>query len=669
MFPVFSAQTDKKNLPAMKTNYKLYIAACALALLSACGNNSTSTESAITTVALTGNPAGNAPVAPKLAVDAYTPPASSQQPVSPMKARNMRTAPPATHIALGAPLASMAAKANAGAGKPFQIGFGRDVAQTATATATRQVLQWHTTETGGQVAAINFNSTGAKGLRIGLLVTQLPASATLRFYAKGAATAHEVKGAKILGILAANLAAGDKSDAGRTYWGPVVEGIDATVEIELPPGVATGAVDVAIPSVSHMFMSMKEGSAIAPLATYAAPNHPKSLSCQVDVSCTAPLPAASNAVLWLLFQENGSSYICSGTVLSNTANNGIPYVLTANHCISNQTVASTLYSESNYRSASCDATSGNYFATDGTSAALLYTAYNTDSTLLRLNGTLPAGVLYAGWDATTVAAVNTTITGIHHPYGDAQRLSRGVVDGYYTRVVAAGVERFELSDAANSTILSVNLTTGIVQPGSSGSGLFKGADSNPQLVGMLYGGVAAACETPTTSKPQATVYGRFDVAFNAGMSDWLTQGVKTVAQLYNASTGVHYYTIGVTDASNVVSANVGYSNQGSSFTASSVPAAGLSPVHRFFNTSNGTYFYTISEKERAAVAANTPRMRNDGVVWYASATAAAGTVPLYSAFNSATGSQFFTTSSAALSSLIAANPQFKTDGIAFYVAP
>jgi lysyl endopeptidase len=366
----------------------------------------------------------------------------------------------------------------------------------------------------------------------------------------------------------------------------------------------------------------------------------------------------------LVYDKSDGTYICSGTLLNDNINSATPYVLTANHCISDQTVASTLYTEFKYRSQTCNnATTGTYFSTVTDGATLLYTAYATDTTLMRLYGTPSTNVLYAGWDSTTAPATTTAVHNIHHPHGDQQRLSRGSVTGYSVRNPTVTTS-FPGSNITNGTILNVTLTTGWTQPGSSGSGLFKGADTNPQVIGQLFGGTLAVCGVNASN-----VYGRFDVAYNAGMSDWLTQGVKTVTQLYNAATGVHYYAYGVTDSSTFSASNPAYNNQGASFKVSSYQTAGLSPVYRFFNTSNGTYFYTISEKERAAVATNTLRMRYDGIVWYANATPAAGTVPLYSAFNKTTGSQYFTTSSAARSSLIAANPQFITDGIAFHVTP
>jgi lysyl endopeptidase len=670
----------------MKTALKLFFALSILAMLTACGSNTSDTQAdPITGKSAFAVAATQAALA--LAVDAYRPPASSISPESPLKPRDLSVAPIATNIALGAPqdsLTTTARKNNETAaddhmGKPLQIGFGRDVAQTATALATNQVLKWQATKSGGQVAAINFSSTGAKGMRVGVLVDKLPAAATLRFYAKGEASAFEIKGANVLAVLAANLASGDKSNEGRTFWSPVIKANNGTLEIEIPVGTDTNAVQVSIPIISHFFMSSSEAQTISTQSTYDGNNpnrtgNNSTETCQIDVTCITPstpaLPAASDAVAWLIFNRSGGyANICSGTLLNDNINSATPYLLTANHCISTQTTASTLYTEFKYRSLACNnAVTGEYYPTTPDGASLLYTAAATDSTLLKLNASPSTSVLYAGWDATVAPATSTVVHSIHHPQGDQQRLSRGSVVDYWLR---SGTTGMSSSNISAGTILGISQSAGNTEPGSSGSGLFKGTDANPVLIGQLFGRLIG--NTPADSCLDAAekrIYGRFDVAYNAGMSDWLNQGIKNVTQFYNTATGIHYYAYGVTDSSVFSAANQAYSNQGTAYKVSSFQTAGLSPVHKFYNTSNGTYFYTISEKERAAVASNTPRMRYDGVVWYASATlTGANSLTVYSAFNKATGSQFFTTSLTARNNLIAANSQFIADGIAFYVAP
>lgn len=197
--------------------FKLLATGFVVGVLVACGGNTTSTSEAA------NNVTKPSPVA--LAVDAYRPAADILTAESPLKARDLTVAPIATNIILGVPISSLTSAARKNneiqaeelLGKPLQIGFGREVLQTASAAATNQMLKWHATKSGGQVSAINFTSTGAKGMRVGLLVDKLPESATLRFYANGAVLAFEIKGADVLAVLAKNLASGDTSNDARTY--------------------------------------------------------------------------------------------------------------------------------------------------------------------------------------------------------------------------------------------------------------------------------------------------------------------------------------------------------------------------------------------------------------------------------------------------------------------
>ena len=656
----------------MKTNLKLFLATCFVSLLAACGNNSSNTNndaSAVNEAAAlpAGSPLGSVPSTNAQKADAYTPLVNTQQADSAVKARDLSVAPTAAQITLGAPATSQAAAitkqaASSSGGKPFRIGFYRDVAQTGTASATKQVLTWQATASGGQVAAINFSSSGAKALRIGLLVSQLPASATLRFYAKAADTAYEVNGAEVLRVLATNLASGDKSDAGRTYWGPVVDGTDATFEIELPAGVRADEVDVSVPKISHHFLSLSEASTITPQESGSAPN--AGLVCQVDVSCTTPLPAASNAVVWLAYNDFDGASACSGTLLNNSKNNGFPYVLTANHCISDQTVANTVDSRSRYRSTGCNATSFNYFRTPVGGATLVYTAYSTDTTLLLLKGSPPAGVLFAGWDATTVPALSTAVSNIHHPRQDSQRISRGTVTGYLDRNFNA------VLDASTATVLDVSLTTGLTQDGSSGSGLFKGSDANPQLIGQLFGGEAPSCSN-TSSR---SVYGRFDIAFRDGMRTWLSPDSASlnpsrqpVFRFYIPKSGMYFYTIYTSERDTILATlSNAFTYEGIAFYASPTPSAGYAPITRFRNNLNGSYLYTISDVEKASILQNYPQYVLEGTAWYAESSAAGGGSPLYR-FRTNNNSHIYTAYDTEKANILANYTSFVLEGPAYYV--
>ena len=331
----------------MKTNSvltKLLLASCIVSVLAACGNNASNVETSANTTASAGTATLAANVALQhMAVDSFRPPASTEAQESPFKPRDVLVAPMPASISLGVPPASQgaamrisnddAAAAATMSGdiavRPLKIGFGRFVAQTSTTATTQQLLKWQTTASGGLIAAINFESTGAKGIRLGLLVTQLPETATLRYYGKGATTAFEVKGADVLKVLATNLAAGDKSDAGRTYWAPGIDAADATLEIELPMGISSSTVNVAVPQVMHMTMStddVNEQQAVSTMAT-GTDGTKIGATCQVDVTCETTLPAASNAtahLYFLTYDSNGvtGAFTCSGTLLNDSISGG-----------------------------------------------------------------------------------------------------------------------------------------------------------------------------------------------------------------------------------------------------------------------------------------------------------------------------------------------------------
>ncbi len=78
----------------------------------------------------------------------------------------------------------------------------------------------------------------------------------------------------------------------------------------------------------------------------------------------------------------------------------IPYFLSANHCISTQTVASTLNTYWFYRAASCNSASlSGSMKTLTSGATLLYASLATDTSFMRLNSALPTGANLAGWTA------------------------------------------------------------------------------------------------------------------------------------------------------------------------------------------------------------------------------------------------------------------------------
>lgn len=396
-------------------------------------------------------------------------------------------------------------------GVPLQIGVSRDVPMLRNTTHTSALMSW-TSIPGGQIAAISITSPDALGLRLGLLVEKLPRTALLRFYAQGAEQVFEVSGQEIMDTIARNLAAGDASDEARTYWSPVIDGQEMTVEIELPAGVSPDEVMFSIPRVSHLFVSPLDTSALQERISGA-------VWCNLDSMCyTSTWGNESLATAKMTFTKDGGSYLCTGTLMNDSdPSTFIPYFLTAHHCISTQSVASTLQTYWFYRASSCNSgTLSSSVQTLTSGATLLYVGSTTDTSFLRLHSPAPPGAMYSGWSA-GLPVLSTPIIGIHHPKGDLQKISAGNITDYASCTPNAGdtFRCFPMSSGA-ADHLKVVWGLGITEGGSSGSGLWIVYGSSHYLVGQLQGG-SSSCVTPTAPD----YYGRFDVAYNAALFQWL----------------------------------------------------------------------------------------------------------------------------------------------------
>ena len=209
---------------------------------------------------------------------------------------------------------------------------------------------------------------------------------------------------------------------------------------------------------------------------------------------------------------SGGSASCTGALVNNTANDGTPYFLTANHCYSAGSGPSWVF-VFNHETSGCTGTTG---PTNQTISGCTLKAKNagSDFCLVQLSSTPPAtyNVQYAGWDASDAATV-TSATCIHHPSGDLKKISfenNAVPQGSWSSAQTWNVQQWD---------------DGITEGGSSGSPLF---DQNHRIIGQLFGG-ASACNG-STENGQGDSYGRFGVSWDAGASassrlkEWLDPG-------------------------------------------------------------------------------------------------------------------------------------------------
>lgn len=373
--------------------------------------------------------------------------------------------------------------------KAMQVGIARKVRDELLTSPT---LRWVAHSDGGSIARLVVNSPEARALRVGLDVTSLPAGAELRFTSPTTPNL-------VHSISATEIASARREST--TYWTPLTEGSQQIIEIYLPPGASRSSASITVDSTSHIFatpsLGFKEAKALG-----------ASGSCNRDVVCETPTTALTNiknAVAWMQFQSGGVGYICTGTLLNDgDPSTQIPYFYSANHCIGTQTEASTLNTVWGYERATCGTGTAptNNIVSGG--ADLLYADTNRDVLLLKLRNSPPSGAYFAGWDANTIAD-NSSLTAIHHPSGDAKKISKGQYMGF-TALSSFGGQRY----------YTAAWTSGTTEGGSSGSGLFTLDNNEYYLRGGLYGGNAACSNSGSTANTSnRDWYSRFDEAFPA----------------------------------------------------------------------------------------------------------------------------------------------------------
>jgi lysyl endopeptidase len=450
-------------------------------------------------------------------VESYTPTPTDSQYVSPFKPYDEATAVRPQAIVLAAmPTHELAKKtvASSKIGGPTIVSVPREVADTDTVAKTASRMQWITSAQGNRIGSIRIKSTDAKGVFIGVVVDQLPSEAVLRFHADKSTTAFHVSAKKILTQIQTNINAGDNTDFGRTYWAPIFDSDDVTMEIELPAGISTDTARISIPLISHVFVTSAE---LDKKALNLAKTGAK--TCNVDATCYPEYDNESRSVARLFYLTSpASAFSCTGTLLNNRFSDGTPYLLTANHCISTQTVASNLIAIRWLgRTSACNSgvESTPIYQTGG-GAILLHNSPETDTSFLRLNEAPPSVVRFAGWSAEPVVA-NEFALGIHHPLGGLQEASLGTIKFYLT-CTSSGA--YCSIGGTMPTHIASDWTSGSTAGGSSGSGLFVTKNNARYLVGQLFGGFA--CDDPYPAK---ATYGRFDLPYRAALNQWLSPDI------------------------------------------------------------------------------------------------------------------------------------------------
>ncbi len=348
---------------------------------------------------------------------------------------------------------------------------------------------WTSFPNGDRIWRMGFRSPDALSMNLVFSQYQLPQGATVYLFNP---TTKEYLGAYTH----------QNNSADRMLGTMLLAGEEVVVEYYEPAAVS-GQGSLEVGTVVHGYKS---------ISLYA--KQLKALNdagkCNYDVKCPLGVGWEDQINAVAMIVDGGG--LCSGALVNNTANDGTPYFLTANHCTGGGVGGWSFWFNWESPVAVCATNAASQMpplpnnVVNG--CVLRANSAGSDFALLQLNSTPTGAVYYAGWSRSTTPA--TEVTGIHHPSGDVKKISREndpVTAGTWSGAQTWDVAQWDL---------------GVTEGGSSGSPLF---DQNQRIIGQLYGG-GSAC-SGTSPNGQGDSYGRFGVSWVGGgtnstrLSNWL----------------------------------------------------------------------------------------------------------------------------------------------------
>lgn len=332
-------------------------------------------------------------------------------------------------------------------------------------------------------------SAGARNLAVHLRSLDLPTGASLRLH----------------GPQSGDLQQPDLPE-GRTENRilPLVRGSELLLEARMPAAARSGF-HIAIDRGYHGFRSFTPDSEVVAKGYFGNAGR-----CNIDVACSVADNWRSEIRSAVLISVDGQ-YLCSGTLMNNSAQDDRALILTAHHCDVTSSSVGSAYVYFNVQRSSCNGGSNGAINQNIPGSRVLAdssTGSRTDYTLFELAQKPPGSfnVHYAGWDTRSQAPACGVA--VHHPSGDDKKIS------FYAHAVASsGV-------SVGSFIVDawqVTWTRGTTEEGSSGSGLWS---ENHRLVGTLSGGAGAcASSTSTENNGGSDYFARLDRAWSSGSGD------------------------------------------------------------------------------------------------------------------------------------------------------
>lgn len=396
--------------------------------------------------------------------------------------------------------------------KPYRIGISNNVDY-----GLQNGGSWTDLSNGDRIWRISFASPDALHLSVNFNTFYLPEGSTVYLYNN--------ERTDLLGAITSN-ANNEKNELGTWF----VRGERIWIEY-YEPSMVKGLGKLNIGSVIHGYRlgnTAQKGyfnKSMLKINSSGDCNH--DVDCAIGTDFEAHRDELKKSVAFL---NMGDGFVCSGTLVNNTAQDKKPYFLSAEHCLERDTgnpaANPSIFSmRFNWISPNpvCAAINGSTDTVDEFTmmgAAIKAQYADSDMLLLELNNPIPDDwdVTFAGWDRTDF---NPTFgVGIHHPEGDIMKISRD--DDGPTKATSDGKQLWLIGGLNDGIGNGNGWELGVTEGGSSGSPLFN---QNGHIIGQLYGGNALC--TGTSDNDDFDLYGRFAIGWNGGstpqtrLKDWL----------------------------------------------------------------------------------------------------------------------------------------------------
>lgn len=384
---------------------------------------------------------------------------------------------------------------------PPRFGFSHKVSASLLSHGT-----WVDLENGDRIWCMEIDCPSAKSINLLYDKFWLPHNATFHIYS--------LNKSHLIGAFTEKNNKGTKEQPGKFGTG-LVYGEKILLEYYEPKEVRGMGV-ISISTVVHGYRYISVLNSIENMESFGG-----SGDCQVNINCS---PEGDNwqnekrSVAMILV--NGNRW-CSGSLINNVREDGIPYFLTANHCLCGWAVNDTLDAINNpdasdwsfywnYESPTC-ANNTDLIPPSTTGAVLVANNSNSDFALFRLTESpfefYPSVQPYfSGWDRNTPGQGGV---GIHHPAGDIKKISTHNI----TPTNYGNFWCFYWMQTPNGF--------SVTEGGSSGSPLYNNLH---RVIGQLYGGSSVNCSDPASDYAK---YGMFSVSWNGDndsrrrLKDWL----------------------------------------------------------------------------------------------------------------------------------------------------